>query len=101
MKTIMKSARMTKSGLVRELAARTGVDKNDVALLIEDLSVLAKKEIRNNGEFPIPDIGKLVKVDRKARMGRNPSTGETINIPAKIVVKFRFKKSFRDTCLEQ
>jgi len=46
--------------------------------------------------FTVPGLGKLVLVDRKARMGRNPATGETIKIAAKKVVKFRIAKACKD-----
>lgn len=48
------------------------------------------------GEFTIPGLGKLVKAERKARTGRNPATGEAIQIPAKTTVKFRLAKGAKD-----
>jgi DNA-binding protein HU-beta len=60
------------------------------------LGSTAIKEVKRCGEFVIPGIGKLVRVDRKARMGRNPATGEAIKIPAKKVVKFRVAKAAKD-----
>jgi len=60
---------------------------------------LAYQQVKKNGEFVVPGIGKLVKVDRKARMGRNPATGEQIQIPAKTVVKFRVAKAAKDAVL--
>jgi DNA-binding protein HU-beta len=51
--------------------------------------------------FVIPGLGKLVKVNRKARMGRNPATGATIQIPAKIVLKFRIAKAAKDSVLKK
>ncbi len=54
------------------------------------------KETKKSGEFTIPGIGKLVKAERKARLGRNPQTGETIKIKAKTVVKFRVAKAAKD-----
>jgi DNA-binding protein HU-beta len=60
------------------------------------MSGLAYKEVRKNGEFIVPGIGKLVKVQRKARMGRNPATGAQIKIAAKTVVKFRVAKAAKD-----
>jgi len=59
-------------------------------------SSLNLAEVKKNGVFVIPGIGRLVRVDRKARMGRNPSTGETIKIAAKKVVKFRVAKAAKD-----
>ena len=60
---------------------------------------MAYSEVKTAGEFTIPGIEKLVKKNRKARMGRNPATGETISIPAKTVVKFRVAKAAKDAVL--
>jgi DNA-binding protein HU-beta len=60
-----------------------------------DLSLLAEHSIRT-GEYVLPGVGRLVRVDRKASMGRNPATGEAIKIPAKKVVKFRVVKAVKD-----
>ena len=76
---------------VLETAKRLGVSKHDAMVLSE----LAERS-RRTGEFVIPGLGRLVRVDRKARMGRNPATGEAIKIPAKKVVKFRVAKAVKD-----
>jgi DNA-binding protein HU-beta len=60
---------------------------------------MAYKEVVNNGEFSLPGLGKLVKVNRKAREGRNPATGESIHIPAKTVVKFRVAKAAKEAVM--
>lgn len=60
---------------------------------------IALREVKKNGEFTIPGIGKLVKQKRKARMGRNPKSGEKIKIAAKTVVKFRVAKAAKDSLL--
>lgn len=90
---------MTKSQLVTALADQTGLSKKEVNGLLEATAELAYKEVKKNGEFTIPGIGKLVKQNRKARMGRNPMTGESIKIPAKTVVKFRVAKAAKDSVL--
>jgi len=59
-------------------------------------SDMAVRETKKNGMFVIPGIGRLVRVERKARMGRNPATGQEIKIPAKKVVKFRVAKAVKD-----
>jgi DNA-binding protein HU-beta len=92
-------AKMSKSQILTELADSTGLSKKDVANLMEKMTELAYSEVKSNGEFTIPGIGKLVKVHRKARQGRNPATGETIQIPAKTVVKFRVAKAAKDAVL--
>lgn len=92
-------AKMTKSQVLSTLAESTGVSKKDVTTLMEKLVELAYKEVKSSGEFVVPGIGKLVKVHRKERMGRNPATGETIKIPAKTVVKFRVAKAAKEAVL--
>ena len=90
---------MTKSQLLNAMAEATGMSKKEVVNFLEQLVEMAYKEVKTAGEFVIPGIGKLVKVDRKARMGRNPATGEEISIPAKTVVKFRVAKAAKDSLL--
>lgn len=90
---------MTKSALMQALAEKTGLSKKEVVDFMDKMTELAYSEVKSNGEFVLPGIGKLVKVNRKAREGRNPATGETIHIPAKTVVKFRVAKAAKDTVL--
>jgi DNA-binding protein HU-beta len=88
---------LTKSQTAAKLADATGLTKKQVNSFFDDLSKLAYKEAKNS--FVIPGLGKLVLVHRKARTGRNPATGETIQIPAKKVVKFRVAKAAKDAIL--
>ncbi len=88
---------MTKSQTLSALAERTGLQKKDVQSVLDELTSLAYVEAKNG--FTIPGLGKLVQVDRAARMGRNPATGETIQIPAKKVVKFRIAKACKEAIL--
>jgi DNA-binding protein HU-beta len=69
--------------------------------VLETLAGIAIKEVKKTGSFVVPGLGKLVRVDRKARVGRNPATGATINIPAKKVVKFRVAKAAKDAIVPQ
>ena len=92
-------AKMTKSQLYATLSERSGLSKKQVTEFMDQLAELAYDEVKGNGEFVVPGIGKLVKVDRAARMGRNPATGEEIHIPAKTVVKFRVAKAAKDAVL--
>ena len=87
---------MTKSQVVAHLAMKAGIQKKAAVTVMEELATLATKETKGGGQFVIPGIGKAVKANRKARVGRNPQTGEPINIPAKTVVKFRLAKAFKD-----
>jgi len=90
---------MTKSQLLATLSDKSGVSKKDVGGLLDVLATLAYSEVKKGGEFVLPGFGKLVKMKRKARMGRNPATGATIKIPAKTVVKFRLAKAAKDAVL--
>ena len=90
---------MTKSQVLNTLADKTGLSKKDVTALVDAMTELAYKEVKSNGEFTVPGLGKLVKKHRNARQGRNPATGATIQIPAKPVVKFRVSKAAKDAIL--
>ena len=94
--TLMAKA-MTKSQIVAGVAEATEISKKQAAAAIEALVCMAYKGAKNG--FTVPGLGKLVLVNRKARMGRNPATGETIKIPAKRVVKFRVAKACKDAIL--
>jgi len=87
---------MTKSQVVSHLAEKTAIQKKTAVAILEELVGLATKECKSTGQFVVPGLGKAVKASRKARMGRNPQTGEPIKIPAKTVVKFRLAKAFKD-----
>ena len=87
-------AKLTKSATARALAEKVGVSRKQAMIFMEELASLAYKEAKNS--FTLPGLGKLVLVNRKARMGRNPATGEAIKIPAKKVVKFRVAKAAKD-----
>jgi DNA-binding protein HU-beta len=88
---------MTKSVIIGTLSQKSGLSKKQVVDVMDNLLSLAVKEARN--QFVVPGFGKLVLANRKARMGRNPQTGEPIKIPAKRVVKFRLSKSLKDSVL--
>jgi DNA-binding protein HU-beta len=90
------AAKMTQSQLVKELAEATGTNGKVAKAFVESYADIAVRETKKNGLFVLPGIGRLVRVDRKARMGRNPATGEAIKIPAKKVVKFRVAKIVKD-----
>ena len=84
---------MTKSELLQALAEKLGKTRKEVSEMIEALVAMAYAETKKSGEFTLPGLGKMVKKNRPARQGRNPATGETIQIPAKTVVKFRLAKA--------
>ena len=82
---------LTKSQIVAGVAEKTGITKKQAGLALETLVNMAYKGAKNG--FTVPGLGKLVLINRKARMGRNPQTGEQIKIPAKRVLKFRVAKA--------
>ena len=90
---------MSKAQLISEMAEKLGMTKKEVVTFFDLLTDTAFKETKKKGEFTLPGLGKLVKVHRKARMGRNPATGEAIKIPPKTVVKFRIAKACKDAVL--
>ena len=87
---------MTKAQLVSLIADKAEMTKATANRILEIIATTAVTETKKNGQFIIPGIGKLVKSQRKARMGRNPQTGAAIKIPAKTVVKFRVAKACKD-----
>lgn len=88
---------MTKAKTADYLAGKLDVSKKQANQFLDELASLAYREARNS--FTLPGIGKLVLVNRKARMGRNPQTGQPLRIPAKRVVRFRVSKAAKDAIL--
>ena len=90
---------MSKSQLSGHISEKAGITKKTAAEILYLLAQTAYSEAKSNGEFTVPGLGKFVAGIRKARMGRNPATGETIHIPEKKVVKFRIAKSAKDNMI--
>lgn len=90
---------MTKAQITAYFAKKFEMTKKDVNAFFGEIADLAARETKKNGAFVMPGIGKLVLQQRKARMGRNPATGEAIKIPAKKVVKARLAKAFKDAVI--
>jgi len=88
---------LTQTQVIQKLADLEELPKKQIKSLLENLAALAYKEAKNG--FVIPGLGKLVLVQRKARTGRNPATGDLIKIPAKKVVKFKVSKTAKDSIL--
>jgi DNA-binding protein HU-beta len=93
---LLATTRMTQTQLVQHLAEKCAVNNNLARQFLDELAKTALQETKKNGLFVLPGLGRLVKVNRKARMGRNPATGEAIKIAAKTVVKFRVAKAAKD-----
>ena len=90
------AVKMTKTMLIRFMAEQMDVPPKQVAGFFDLLIETATTQTKKLGEFTIPGLGKLVKAQRAARMGRNPATGESIKIKAKTTVKFRIAKAAKD-----
>lgn len=95
-----KKKPMRKGELFAYLADKENLSKRQVREFLDTFIKLAYTQIRKRGAFIIPDLGKFTLQNRKARMGRNPATGEQIKIKAKTVLKFRVAKAAKDACLE-
>ena len=91
------AAGLTKTQLVRHIAEKVGTNNKTAAAFLLALSETAVKETKKNGVFVLPGLGRLKKVQRKARMGRNPQTGEPIKIAAKTTAKFYLAKAVKDS----
>ncbi len=91
--------RLTKSQLMAAMAEAWGVSKKEAEEHYMALVNLLYKEIKRSGEVMLPGLGKMAKKHRNARTGRNPMTGETIQIPAKTVLKFTVNKAAKDALL--
>lgn len=91
-----KGKRMSQSEVMNHFAVKFEIKRSQVKEIFDELSALASKEVKKNGEFTLPGFGKIVLAKRKAREGRNPATGETIKIAAKTTLKFRVGKAMKD-----
>lgn len=91
----MAAKALTQTQIIAKLAESEGLTKAQTKAFLNSLAALAYKEAKNG--FTVPGLGKLVIVKRKARMGRNPATGESIKIAAKTVLKFKIAKAAKDT----
>jgi DNA-binding protein HU-beta len=92
----MSNKPMSKAQVVAHFAEKFGLPRKSAAGILEEITTLAIAETKNSGSFTLPGLGKLVLVQRNARLGRNPATGESITIPAKTVVKMRIAKSAKE-----
>jgi len=86
---------MTRTELIDALAAETNTERKDAKLYLEALTTVIERVIKDGGEVPLKGLGKFKVQHRKARVGRNPLTGEPVQIPAKTVVKFTVAKQLK------
>lgn len=90
---------LTKTQIITHIAEKTELTKKQVVSVIDEMLDLAFREAKKEHGFTFPGLGKLVVTKRKARVGRNPQTGEAIKIPAKKALKFRIAKQAKDAVL--
>lgn len=86
---------MTRTELIDALAAEMNTDRKEAKAYLEAMTSVVQRVIKSGGEVPLKDLGKFKVQNRKARVGRNPLTGEPVNIPAKTVVKFTVAKALK------
>ena len=86
---------MTRTELIDALAAETNTERKDSKLFLDALTAIIERVIKDGGEVPLKGLGKFKVQNRKARVGRNPLTGEPVQIPAKTVVKFTVAKQLK------
>ena len=91
-----QAARMTQSQVVRHLAQKNGLTNKAAREFLDSVVDLSVQQTKRVGIFVLPGLGRMKKVRRKARMGRNPASGEPIKISAKTAVKFYLAKAARD-----
>jgi DNA-binding protein HU-beta len=87
---------VTKNELISAIAEETGKAKTDVSAILASLGAIVAKTLKSGDEVVIGGVGKLKAEKRDARTARNPSTGATIDVPAKTVAKFKVAKDLAD-----
>ena len=87
---------MTRTEVIDSLSSRAGLDKKEVKAFLDHLTALIEEQMRSGGEVPLKGLGKFKVQHRKARVGRNPLTGQELQIPAKTVAKFTMAKALKD-----
>jgi DNA-binding protein HU-beta len=91
---------MTKSELLATLSNETGLKKKEVKSIMLALQNVVYKTLKKESKIKLDGLGVFQLKDRKARIARNPRTGEMVNVPAKRVVKFRVIKALKESVLK-
>lgn len=87
---------MTKDKMVEGVMRASGISKANVERFYDGLVILARKELQSKGEFVLPGLGAFKVRVRKARIARNPRTGEPVKVPSKKVVRFVAYSGLKD-----
>ena len=90
---------LTKSEIIAELAESNGMSKDQVSAFLNSLCEMAYREAKRTSKFLLPGFGHLRLIQRAARMGRNPATGEAVSIPEKVAAKFVLMKACKEAIL--
>ena len=90
----------TKSQILAALAEKGEISKKQAVAVYDELLGIAYAGAKLPKGILLPGLGKLIKVKRPARTGRNPATGAAIKIPAKTALKFRVAKAAKDEILK-
>jgi DNA-binding protein HU-beta len=81
------------------MADKLGVSKKQGKAALEELTALVVRELKKEGSLRLAGLGIFRKRQSKARMGRNPATGEAIKIPARTRLRFTPAKALKDSVL--
>ena len=90
---------MTQSQVAAHLADKVKISKKDAKFALEELTGLVVRELKKEGSLRLAGLGIFRKRKTKARMGRNPATGEAIKIPARTRLRFTPAKALKDAVL--
>ncbi|MFP6625827.1 MAG: HU family DNA-binding protein [Deltaproteobacteria bacterium] len=90
---------MTKTQLVERLAEAADLNKAQASRVLEALVEIVVNSVKGGDPVKVPGLGTFKKRESKARLGRNPQTGETIQIPARTKAAFTVAKSFKEAVL--
>jgi DNA-binding protein HU-beta len=88
---------MTQAQFFQAVAESSQLSKAQVRAVFAAVEDVVMKRLKGEGKIPLGGLGAVKLQDRKARIGRNPATGEQIKIPAKTVVKMAPSKAMKDT----
>jgi DNA-binding protein HU-beta len=90
---------VTKSEIIAALVEATQLKKKEVVTVLDAQRDLIYKTLKKEGQIKLDGLGVFQLKDRKARTARNPRTGETVQVPARRVVKIRVLKALKDEVL--
>src|SRR5215469_15530742 len=90
---------MTKADLVKAISTDTGIIRKDVAIVVDTMLDMIKDKMKSGKHIEIRQFGTYKLKIRKARLGRNPKTNQTVDVPERVVPTFKFSKEFKNEIL--